>query len=242
MKENFSLGERELAEVIKAVKERKIEFTENGLMVVNNDFKVGGVFHFKLRRPELVQRAIESGDVEEEWFYRNMSLRPGKFTDKDYITVDSDSSPNLLPDAAINNVLDVYFGSGTKTTTWYIGCFTSNWDVATTGPAARSDWAKTGGLATELPNASYVESNRQIAAFGSAASKKISTTTAATFTMASGVTNVTIYGATLNSIATVAYTGTDHILAAATKFPTAKAGLDAGDKAEISYDVSGSSA
>ena len=238
MRENFSLGERELAEVLKAVKERKIDFTEDGLMVVRNDFQVGGIFPIRILRDETVQRAIDDNDPEMEAWARNQALTgKGK-----YFELSSERSPNLLPNAAINSLLNVYFGSGTKTTTWYIGCFTSNWDVATTGPAALSDWAKSGGLATELPNASYTQSNRQIAAFGAASNRKIATSTPATFTLATGVTNVTLYGATLNSIATVAYSGTDQILAAATKFGTAKSGLAAGDKAEIGYEIAGSSA
>ena len=237
MADNFSIGERELGHILQAVKDGKIEFTDDGLMVVRQDFAVGGVFNARILRDELVQDAIEQGDPEMEAWARQQALA-GK---GNYFELSAERSPNRIPDAAINNILDVYFGSASKTSVWYIGCFTSDW---TPGAGALSNWAgaTSGPLATELPNASYTESNRQIAAFGSAASKKIATSTAATFTLATGISNVTLYGATLNSIATVAYNATDQRLAAATRFATAKSGLSAGDKAEISYEVSGSSA
>jgi hypothetical protein len=236
MSENFSLGERELSEVLKAVKNRRIEFTNDGLMVIRNDFSIGGAFNARILRDETVQRAIDDNDPEFEAWARQQALAGhGK-----YFELNAECSPNLIPDAAIHNILDVYFGAASKTSTWYVGCFTSNW---TPSAGALSNWAgaSSGPLATELPNASYTESNRQIALFGTATSKKISTSSAATFTLATGVSGVTLYGATLNSTATVAYNATDQRLAAATSFATAKAGLSAGDKAEISYEVAGSS-
>lgn len=236
MTDTFSFGERELGHILNAVKDGKIEFTDDGLMVVSNDFRVGGVFTARVLRDELVQRAIDDGDPELEFYARQQVLRGHA----NYFELSSERSPNLIPDAAINSILDVYFGAANKTSVWYVGCFTSDW---TPTAGALSNWAgaTSGPLATELPNASYTESNRQIAAFGSAASKKIATSTAATFTLASGVSGVTLYGATLNSIATVAYNATDQRLAAATRFATPKSGLGAGDKAEISYEISGSS-
>jgi len=236
MADDFSLSDHDLKHVLQAVKDRKIEFTEDGLMVVRNDFRIGGAFHARILRDENVQRAIDDNDPELEVWARQRALAGhGK-----YFELSAERSPNLIPDAAINSILDVYFGAASKTTVWYVGCFTSDW---TPSAGALSNWAgaTSGPLATELPNASYTESYRQIAAFGTAASKKIATTAAATFTLATGISGVTLYGATLNSISTVAYNATDQRLAAATRFATAKSGLSAGDKAEISYEVAGSS-
>lgn len=189
-----------------------------------------GVFTTRILRDSEVIKSIEQGDIERELWARDQALK-----NPNYVEIDKFDSKNRIPDAALNNILNVYFGTASKTSSWFIGCFTSDW---TPGAGALSNWAgaTSGPLATELPNASFTESNRQLATFAAASNRKVVLTNPVSFTLASGVSDVTLYGATLNSIATVAYNATDQILAAATRFESPKSGLGAGDKAEISYE------
>jgi hypothetical protein len=148
---------------------------------------------------------------------------------------------NQIPDAGINFLLNVIFGSTAKIGTWYHGPFKSNWASFT---AAQSNWAgaTSGPLATELANADYDETNRQAAVFGTPAAAKTMTASAATrFTLATGASGITLYGSTLNSVATVGYNATDQVLLAAAQFGSPKAGLGAADKIDIEYEIVGSS-
>jgi hypothetical protein len=94
---------------------------------------------------------------------------------------------------------------------------------------------------------SYTASGRPSAAFGAAANGAVSgtgtiaTSSATAFTLQTGSTGLSIYGATLNSIATCKYNATDKVLIAATEFGSAKTGLGAADVINVSYSITGSS-
>lgn len=202
------------------------------------NIKIGGVFTSWVLRHEAVQRAIETGDKLAEAAAR--SLVP-KGTDLGHFRLLESVDHNLIPEEGINFVLDLLFHTGQgKQNTWYHGIFTSNWIPS---PTAKSDWAKiSGGLADELPNASYDETNRQPAVFATvAASKEIASSTPTRFALAAGTSGITIYGSTLNSTNTVAYTGTDEVLLSAARFNNEKSGLGESDKIDIEYTIEGSS-
>ena len=232
-----------LRDLKRLVSAHKYEF-DGPQMVFRDDVNltVGGVFHTQVLRHEAVQRAIEEGDFGWAQTMRKLVRDAGDVVDhRGYFVLSDDLDPNLIPDAGINFILDVIYGNATRYATWYHGPFTSNW---TPGVGALSNWAGAGSgpLATELANAAYDETNRQAAVFGDAASgKSLSSSAATRFTLASGQTGVSIYGSTLNSIATPAYNATDQILIAATRFGSTKSGLGATDKLDIEYTISGSS-
>lgn len=226
----------------RALANRKVDFTENGLMILREaGIQVGGVFESQVLRHDFVQRAIDEGDPDREAWAREWVRATGahrNFTG--YHTQQQSADKNLVPDAGLNTLLNIIFGSTAKISTWYQGPFTSN---STPGASWASNWAgaSSGPLATELPNAAYDESNRQAAVFGAASSKTIATSSATTFTIAAGQSDLSIYGSTLNNIATVAYDATDRVLMAATRFTSPKSGLGAADVVQISYSFTGSS-
>jgi hypothetical protein len=226
-----------LRDVKKALEGAKYDITEKGIVLLNK-LHLGGVFDAWVERDERMSKALESGDPEFIKYIAKLIRKEPGYRD----ILMADSTPNLVPDAGLNYILDLLFYTDTKTNTWYIGPFKSD---STPAAAWASNWAgaSSGPLATELTNAEYDETNRQALAFASAAStKSISSTTAATFTMASGVSGVTLYGATVNSIATVAYDSTDEELIAATRFASAKSGLVATDVVNINYSFSAADA
>ena len=234
-----SASEALVNDIKKALLNNRYEINDQGLLVIGNNVGVelGGVFECHVDRDPRVSRAMESGDLAEEMAARELVAMKGGYKDSLMHSVDH----NLMPDAGINYVLNVLFYTTSKIATWYQGPFKSDW---TPVAGALSNWAGAGSgpLATELTDAEYDESGRQAMTFGTAASAKaISTTTASTFTIASGVSSLSLYGSTVNSIATVAYNSTDQILAAATRFSSTKTGLGATDVVNISYSLSGAS-
>ena len=210
---------------------------------MNANLDMGGVFHASVMRHYQVQKAIEEGDPEKELWLRNQLFASGAvYGDAGFVRMMESSDHNLIPDAGINAMLDILFRTAIpKRTNWYIGAFKTN---VTPAAGWLSNWSGAGGAApaSELVGTTdFTSSTRPEAVFTAAAAKKIACT-AARFTLASGTSNITLYGATLNSVATVAYNVTDQVLAAATAFTTAKSGLGAGDKIDIEYEIAGASA
>lgn len=228
-------------DIQRAVTARAIEFDEQGRMILGNHINVrlGGVFTSGIERHRLVQEAIDKGDPEREAWARQMVAQLG-CPRTGYVLEQIGTDHNLIPDAGLNHYLDVVLGGGVQVATWYFGLFKSNW---TPIAGALSNWAGAGSgpLATELAQAEFNESGRQAAVFGAAAAKVKATSTPSVFTLATGTSGISLYGATLNSTATVAYNATDKVLVAATRFTTAKTGLGATDKANVEYTITGSS-
>ena len=231
-------------EIKRAQAAGKIEFSEDGTLMVlpQANLEVGGVFHSWVLRHEAVQRAIEDGDPERESWIRESLLRNGaEFSDRGYFRTMDDSSHNLIPDAGINTMLELVFKTATtKISNWYQGPFKTN---VTPAAAWVSNWSGADGAApgAELvPTTDYTVAARVEAVFAAASAKKIACA-ATQFTLASGAADITLYGSTLNSISTAAYNVADKVLAAATKFSTAKSGLGAGDKILIEYEITGAS-
>ena len=237
----FSLSKNPVASLVRdlkhALRNKKYELDGADLVVPSSKIRAGGVFTSSILRHPAVQKAIEAGDKLAEAAARQAAfMAPDADCERMLESVDH----NQIPDAGINFLLDLLFGSASKISTWYHGPITTNWSGFA---GAQSNWAgATGGLATELPEANYNETNRQAAVFANpAASKSITASTPTRFTLATGTSGITLYGSTLNETNTVAYNATDKILLAAAQFGSAKSGLGAGDKIDIEYEIEGSS-
>ena len=233
---NIHPGMKLAGELRKLYLQKKYDMNGASMVFSGPGLVVGGVFEDQVWEHPAVITAQEEGDVEKEMWLRNMISTAGRSVFRDqYVQVNGGLPPNLIVNDGLDFVLNVLFYSTTKISTWYYGPFTSNWTPAAT---ADSSWAgvSSGPLATELPNASFDESNRQAAVFGSAASSQSITTSSTTdITIATGISGVSIYGHTLNEIATVAYNSTDKILLAATRRSEALTGLAAGTVLKLGY-------
>ena len=223
-------------------KGKRMEFDEQGRLVLCNDFRIGGVFTAKVLEHEMMARARESGDPgEAQWAERYIRSQGWLESGYGYYEKEQTASHNLLPTAGLNNCLDVWLGSVAKSATWYIAAFTSN---STPAVGWLSNWAGAGSgpVATELADAAYNETNRQAATFGTASGGVITSSVPTRYTLATGQSNVSIYGAVLTNVATVAYNVTDKILAAATRFPNAITGLAATHKIDLEYSLTAANA
>ena len=224
-----------IRDVQRAVVAHRYEL-DGGDLVLPGDanFRIGGEFHTRILRHDAVARAIDLDDPELEQTLRASSLLQP--TDAGYYVLEESRDHNLIPDAGINYILDVVFGVLAKVTAWYHAPFKSNW---TPGTGTLSNWAglSSGPNATELTE--YVETGRQLAVFANpAASKKITSSTGTRFTLATGASNISLYGSTLNSNNTQNYNATDGKVVAASRFTTTKTGLGASDKIDIEYEIS----
>ncbi len=129
---------------------------------------------------------------------------------------------NLIPDAAILSILNVYFGGTAKISTWYIAPFSGS---AT--PASNWTAANFTSNATEITSTTegYTETPRQTFTAGSAAAGAIDNyASKAAFTIATA-TELDINGAGLLSVATRG--GTTGVLASAIKFASTRTVQDA---------------
>lgn len=220
----------------------RMEFDEQGRLVLCNDFRLGGVFTARVMEHEMMARARESGDPGEvQWAERMISDNGWLISGRGYYERERACNHNLLPVAGRNNCLDVWLGGTAKSTLWYIAAFTSN---STPADDWLSNWAgaSSGPKATELANAAYDESGRQLATFGAASGGVIASSAPTRYTLATGQSGVSIYGAVLTNIATVAYNATDRILAAATRFTDPITGLAATHKIDLEYSLTGANA
>jgi len=217
---------------------------EGRMLIPSAKVNVGGIYHTAIRRHELVQRAIDDHDPEQEAWAREQVRLSGMLANhRGFFRTMESVEPNLLPTVGLNYLLNVLLhNSTTKIATWYYGPFVSDWTPTAT---ANANWAGAGSgpLATELAAAQFDEgSTRQSATFVNvAASGEISTSSARTLTLSTGVTGLTLYGATLNQSSTIAYNNTDTVLLSATRFATAKSGLGATDQIMLSYEITATS-
>jgi len=222
----------------------QIQFTDTGLMIVRGDVNMGlgGVYRSAVLRHESVQRAIDDQDPEQEaWARTLVRASEDLLTCRGFFRSQESVDHNLLPTAGMNFVLNVLLFSTAKISTWYFGPFTSNW---TPIAGALSNWAgaTSGPLATELTDAQITGSARVALTMGTtAAAGVIASSVASRVTMETGVSGLTVYGATVNEVSTIAYNVADKILLSATAFSTAKAGLAATDKLDLEYQLTATS-
>ena len=235
-----------MRDIKRAAANHKLELDGKGNIRVGGgaNFLIGGHFHSVVHRHWLVQKAIDMGDSDRVRWVREYVRSIGDVMfHRGYESLMTGCDKNIVPDSAINDVLNILFDTATpKITGWYQGPFTTVWTPLNT---TLSSWAgPSNNKATELTNAQYDETNRQQAVFatGTAASQNIKTQTPTRFTLSTGQTGVAIYGSTLNNTTNVAYDFDDAITIAATAFSEPKTGLGAGDRIDIDYDITGSSA
>lgn len=139
-----------------------------------------------------------------------------------------DESPNLIMDAAITDILEVYFRDGIKKPNWFIGLISSPASpLATDTAASHPGWSE---------NVNYTATTRRPVQFSAAANKQVnSAAVKAVFTMSGAGGN--IYGTFLVSDAVKG--GTSGVLYAAAPFATGAKNLAATDVLTVSVVVSG---
>ena len=240
MNVEFNLRMGKLADELRKLWLRR-KYDINGPTVVFREpqIQVQGIFRDEVWEHPDVIRAMEDGDMEREMWVREWVLRVGQR--HEYVQISSADTPNRVVNDGLDFVLNLLFYTTSKISTWYYGPFTSNWMP---GATSQSNWAgiSSGPVATELPDASFNESGRQAATFGSAASSQAIETSATTdVTIATGISGVSIYGHTLNESATVAYNSTDKILLSGTRRSEALTGLAAGSVLKLGYSFGVSS-
>ena len=235
------MSEKRLNKILADIQAGRYEMTENGVWISGERLLAGGVFDINAKRHIDVIRAIEDGDPEREAWARQRAL----LATTGFETVDASHDPNLMPAPGINFFLNLLVGAAIKKGAWYPSAFRNNvtpddtWDANWAG-------ASSGPKGQEI-NAGYVTASaRAAASFGTAASKSITMSAAVEYTVKSGVTDLAVYGGTLNSSSAfgydTAYDGANgHVLLAATKRASAVTGLAAGDKINISYTLSATS-
>lgn len=119
---------------------------------------------------------------------------------------------NLVVNEGLDDVLDVYFKSGSQSATWYIAIFSSD-----STPAA--GWTYATPVCTEFTN--YDESTREEWVEGSISSQSLDNSgTPAEFTCTSG-TN-TIYGAFFVNVSTKGDTGGGGVMFSAARFSSSR--------------------
>lgn len=198
----------------RAIGAGKVEFDEQGRMIFNTDLYIGGVFTSWGQRDELVQRAMDDGDHEKEWWLRE-AIANGKLRSSPFEFQKSDSE-NMLPTVSLDMVNNVCFHSSqSKISTWYHGPFTNN---ATVDLTWAPNWANAAGgpKATELAATLYGggSGTRVAATFANASSGGLITQSdVSNFVFHTGASGITVYGGTLNSSNTVG--GTAGVLASA---------------------------
>lgn len=139
---------------------------------------------------------------------------------------------NLLPDAAILSVLDVYFGDAAKISAWYLALY-----AGAVNPAANWTAANFAANATEIVSGSegYSQATRpQWTPAAAASGSKHNLALKAVFTIVTAST-ITVNGAGLLSNNTKG--GTAGVLASAARFGAART-LFNGDSFELGYTVS----
>lgn len=247
MSENIFANESSLDALLRDIKRRVLandyEIDENGMIVFGGHLgiKAGGVFDINASRHEQVIRAIEAGDPEQEAWARQQAMRSAD----GFVTINAARSPNLMPEKGIDYYLGLLVGAPTKKANWYLSAFRNN---VTPDDTWDANWAgSSSGPKGQEINATYVTASARLAGtFGTAAAKSISMSAVVEYTAKTGVTDLAVYGGTLNSSSTfdynTAYDGANgHVLLAATKRASAITGLAAADKINLAYTLTGSS-
>lgn len=142
--------------------------------------------------------------------------------------------PNLLPSAALIDLLSVYFKGGTQRTAFYLAPFSGN-----VAPAASLTGANFTATQTEFTN--YNETSRQAwtppgAALGSPAIDN--SAAPGVFTVSADTQTVWGFG----MLTTPGKSDTTGLLVACSQFASARAGLMTGDKLNVQYSFTATSA
>jgi len=135
---------------------------------------------------------------------------------------------NIVPDQMVNHCLDVIWNGATQFPTWYIGLTNGTYT-----PQASDTYATPG-----ISEASSYTGDRKVWSKGSAASKQVQYSAAASFTLNGN--DSTIYGAFLCNVATPGDTAAANgILGPSAKFTTEKTGIENGDVLKVRVTSTG---
>lgn len=169
------------------------------------------VLPLRYRDPRRKPPLYIAGEFDVSAFRRDKLLWRAKF-------------PNLIPDVALNDALDVWLSGGSQDTTLFLGLKGTGSVVAGDTMGSHSGWS-------ELTD--YSESVRQAWVDGGVSSKSVSNSgSPAAFTING---TVTFYGAFLTGLSTKG--GTTGILYAAGNFASSRA-LVSGDTLLVTYSLS----
>lgn len=138
-----------------------------------------------------------------------------------------DSAPNIIPDVALDYILDVTFNGTVATDPWYVG-------LKNVGAVAAADTAASHAGWTE--NTNYTGTRKEYVA--AASSGESITNTASVASFAIDTDTQTIAGALLDSTTS----GTAGILISVADFTGGNKSADNGDTLEVTYVVSATSA
>lgn len=236
-------------ELRRAIAAFRYELTDKGeILVPKAKVLIGGVFTSEVLRHEYVQKAIDSGDKDKIAHVRNHILRLGlHYEGYGYFPMQEAVDTNIVPDAGVNFVLNLICGTTPKQSNWYQGLISQN---ATPNSSWGAGWSGiTAHMADEFPDTTvsggtgnhYTGSGRRATSFAAASNRVIASSSAASFVMGTGTADVSIYGSTLNTVATVNWDGASGYLLSAARFSSPKTGLGAADVLNVSYELRGSS-
>lgn len=137
-----------------------------------------------------------------------------------------DEAKNLVPDAAINDLISVWLAGGTQDTTWFIGLKEAGTPAAADTLASHASWSE---------NSDY-SGDRKAWTLGSVSAKSVSNSASpASFTFTAD--SLTIAGCFICSVAT----GTTGLLVCAADFSAARSGIMTNDVLEVTYTFTGAS-
>jgi hypothetical protein len=136
---------------------------------------------------------------------------------------------NIVPDPALNDVLDVYLRAQTQKTVWYMGLVDNS---AWTAFAAADTLASHSGWTEIAPGTGYT-GNRLAWTPAAAASKSIANSSTVNFPM---LGTYTVKGVFLASVAT----GTSGILFAEAAFTGGTQAVNNGDTLKVTYTINAS--
>lgn len=145
---------------------------------------------------------------------------------------DEQVDANLVTTQGLTYLLGVALGGVAQLTAWYLAPFSGN-----VTPTAGYTAAGFTAAATEF--IAYDEATRRLLVPGTITASLSNSASRATFTMSTGVVAQTLYGCgLLSASAKSAITGTCF---AATRFASARTGLNAGDVVSAQYDLASTS-
>lgn len=145
---------------------------------------------------------------------------------------DEQVDPNIVTTEGLTYMLGVALGGVAQISSWYLAPFSGN-----VTPGLSYTGANFTANATEFTN--YDEATRVLLVPNAITSSLSNSSSRADFTMASGVSAQTLYGAGLLSVSTKSSTSGKCF--AATRFASARTGLNEGDVVSVQYDLTSTS-
>lgn len=203
-------------------------------MDMDMEMEMGTEMNWKKATP-VIAKALDEGDVlmtsEGIVFRRSGILAAGRY--HDFVNGETIGvEKNLLPDAAILSILNVYFGSTAKFPAWYFALF-----AGALNPTSGLTAANFSATMTEITSSTqgYSEATRPQWTPGAAAGGVIGNLTSKSAFTIICTTSITVEGAALVSNNTKG--GTSGVLASCARFAAPRT-LFNGDAYELGYTVS----